>query len=280
MSSTQDVLGSTILNSLQGGISYITLNRPDAGNALLPNQRGVICRLLADASQDPEIRAVVLKSNGKHFCAGADMHLSASLSGAKKTEAKPQRPGEHARSLMHGQESVQNLIAAILDCSKPVVAAVQGAAVGMGAEIALACDLIVASNRAYFSQIFIRRGILIDAGCAYLLPRRIGLQKAKELVFFGENLSATEAEKIGLINKAVPEDEFASAVDDFAQRLAQGPTTAISLAKQLLNRSLESNRATAFLEEALAAEINGRTDDIKEGISAFIDRRPPNFKGY
>jgi len=140
--------------------------------------------------------------------------------------------------------------------------------------------LIVASNRAYFSQIFIRRGILIDAGCAYLLPRRIGLQKAKELVFFGENLSATEAEKIGLINKAVPEDEFASAVDDFAQRLAQGPTTAISLAKQLLNRSLESNRATAFLEEALAAEINGRTDDIKEGISAFIDRRPPNFKGY
>ena len=150
----------------------------------------------------------------------------------------------------------------------------------MGAQIALACDLVVASENAYFAQVFIRRGILIDAGGAYLLPRRIGLQKAKELVFFGDDLPAPEAMEIGLVNKVVPAGELASAVAHYAQRLADAPTTAIGLAKQLLNRSLDSDRETALRDEAFAVEINSATEDMKEGIAAFVERRSPRFVGY
>jgi 2-(1,2-epoxy-1,2-dihydrophenyl)acetyl-CoA isomerase len=149
----------------------------------------------------------------------------------------------------------------------------------MGAQVALACDLVVASENAYFAQVFIRRGLLIDSGGAYLLPRRIGLQKAKELVFFGDDLPAREAHAIGLVNKVVPPEELASAVAHYAERLATAPTTAIGLAKQLLNRSLDADRETAFREEAFAAEINGATRDAREGLAAFAERRPPRFVG-
>jgi len=264
----------TVLHRIENGISYVTLNRPEAGNALLQIQRPVVRGLLQAASDDCEIRGVVLAANGKHFCTGAD------LRGGTGQPGRPRRPGDVARQLFSGPESAQRFVNAILDCSKPVIAAVQGGAAGMGAQIALACDLIVASENAYFAQIFIRRGILVDAGGAYLLPRRIGLQKAKELVFFGDNLPAHEAFAIGLVNKVVPPDELASAVASYADRLAVAPTTAISLAKQLLNRSLDGDRETALREEAYAAEINSTTDDMKEGIAAFVERRPPKFVGY
>jgi 2-(1,2-epoxy-1,2-dihydrophenyl)acetyl-CoA isomerase len=264
----------TVLHRLENGISYITLNRPDAGNALTQTQRPVIRGLLQAASEDCEIRGIVLAANGKHFCTGADLRAGAS------GPDKPRRPGDVSRQLAYGPESAQRFVNAILDSSKPVLAVVQGAAAGMGAQIALACDLIVASENAYFAEIFIRRGILIDAGGAYLLPRRIGLQRAKELVIFGDNLPAREAMEIGLVNRVVPPEELASAVAHYAQRLAVAPTTAIGLAKQLLNRSLDSDRETALREEAFAAEINSGTHDMKEGLAAFAERRPPRFVGY
>src|SRR4030095_11239127 len=169
-----------------------------------------------------------LAARGTHFCTGAD------LRGGASGPDKPRRPGDVSRQLAYGPESAQRFVNAILDCSKPVIAAVQGAAAGMGAQIALACDLIVASENAYFAQIFVRRGILIDAAGAYLLPRRIGLQRAKELVFLGDNLPAREAMEIGLVNKVVPPEELASAAAHYAERLAVGPTTAIGLPKPLL----------------------------------------------
>jgi 2-(1,2-epoxy-1,2-dihydrophenyl)acetyl-CoA isomerase len=273
--SDQEALADgTVLHRLESGISYITLNRPDAGNALLQIQRPVIRGLLQAASDDCDVRCVVLAANGKHFCTGAD------LRGGASGPDKPRRPGDVSRQLAYGPESAQRFVNAILDCSKPVIAAVQGAAAGMGAQIALACDLIVASENAYFAQIFIRRGILIDAGGAYLLPRRIGLQRAKELVFLGDNLPAREAMEIGLVNKVVPPEVLASAAAHYAERLAVGPTTAIGLAKQLLNRSLDSDRETALREEAFAAEINSATQDMKEGLAAFAERRSPRFVGY
>lgn len=274
MSEHEALAGGTVLHRVENGISYVTLNRPDAGNALLLAQRPVIRELLQAASDDCEIRGVVLAANGKHFCTGAD------LRGAAPGAERPRRPGDVARQLFHGPESAQRFVTAILDCGKPVVAAVQGAAAGMGAQIALACDLVVASEKAYFAQIFIRRGILVDAGGAYLLPRRIGLQKAKELVFFGDDLPAREAMAIGLVNKVVPPEDLASAVAQYAERLAAAPTTAIGLAKQLLNRSLDVERATALRDEAFAAEVNAATEDMKEGIAAFVERRPPRFVGY
>ena len=274
MSDHEAMADGTVLHRLESGISYITLNRPEAGNALLQSQRPVIRGLLQAASDDCAVRGVVLAANGKHFCTGAD------LRGGASGPDQPRRPGDVARQLAYGPESAQRFVNAILDCSKPVIAVVQGAAAGMGAQIALACDLVVASENAYFAQIFVRRGILIDAGGAYLLPRRIGLQKAKELVFFGDNLPAREAMEIGLVNKVVPPDELASAVAHYAQRLAVAPTTALSLAKQLLNRSLDSDRESALREEAFAVEVNSATHDMREGLAAFAERRPPRFVGY
>ena len=274
MSDQEVMADGTVLHRVENGISYVTLNRPDAGNALSQTQRPVIRGLLQTATDDCEIRGVVLAANGKHFCTGADLRT-----GGGGTE-KPRRPGDVSHQLVHGPESAQRFVNAILDCRKPVIAAVQGAAAGMGAQIALACDLIVASENAYFAQIFIRRGILVDAGGAYLLPRRIGLQRAKELVFFGDDLPAREAMEIGLVNKVVPPEELASAVEHYARRLAVAPTTAIGLAKQLLNRSLDSDRETALREEAFAVEINSATQDMKEGLAAFAERRPPRFVGY
>ena len=279
MSVTDEVLGKTVLHRIENGVAYITLNRPESGNAILPEQREVIVDLLAQAERNHEVRAVVLGATGRLFCAGADMRTLSRTTNANG-EMPVQRPGDRARFLMHGPQAAQSIIKALLDCAKPVVAAVQGTAAGMGVQMALACDLIVASEAASFIESFILRGIMIDAGGAYLLPRRIGMQKAKEMIFFGDALPAREAERIGLVNKVVPPEEFEATVAQYAARLAAAPTTAIALAKQLLNRSLDSDRAAAFLEEGLSAETNGGTQDIKEGIRAFMEKRPPKFVGF
>ena len=279
MTASDDVLGKTVLHRIENGICHITLNRPESGNAILPEQRGVIVQLLADADKNRDVRAIVLGATGRLFCAGADMRTLSRTTNANG-ETPVQRPGERARFLMNGPEAAQTIIKSLLDCSKPIVAAVQGTAAGMGVQMALACDLIVMSDAASFVESFILRGIMIDAGGAYLLPRRIGLAKAKEMVFFGDALPAREAERIGLVNKVVHPDEFAAAVADYANRLAAAPTTAIGFAKRLLNRSLDVDRETAFQEEGLSAEANGGSQDIKEGIRAFMEKRPPTFQGF
>ena len=138
------------------------------------------------------------------------------------------------RKIMNG---AQRLVAAVLDCGKPVIAVVNGAAAGIGAHLALAADLVVAAEDASFVEVFVRRGLVVDGGGAYLLPRRIGMQKAKELAFFGDKLPAAEALALGLVNRVVPAAELDAAADEFARRLAAGPTTAISLTKRLLNAS-------------------------------------------
>ena len=161
-----------------------------------------------------------------------------------------------------------------------MIAAVNGTAAGIGAHIALACDLIIAADTARFIEVFARRGITPDGGGAYLLPRIIGLPKAKELIFFGDDLPAAEAERLGLINKVVPAAELEAAATEWAARLATGPTKAIGLSKWLLNRSLDSDRQTAFEEEAWAQELASRTEDFTEGVQAFIERREVAFKGW
>lgn len=279
MTASDNVLGKTVLHRIENGICHITLNRPESGNAILPEQRGVIVQLLADADKNPDVRVIILGANGRLFCAGADMRTLSRTTNASG-EGHVQRPGDRAKFLMNGPEAAQTIIKSLLDCSKPIVAAVQGTAAGMGVQMALACDLIVMSDAASFIESFILRGIMIDAGGAYLLARRIGLAKAKELVFFGDALHAREAERIGLVNKVVHPDEFAAAVADYANRLAVAPTTAIGFAKRLLNRSLDVDRETAFQEEGMSAEANGGSQDIKEGIRAFMEKRPPKFQGF
>ncbi|MCW2912392.1 MAG: putative enoyl-CoA hydratase [Actinomycetia bacterium] len=271
-----DTAGGTsdhaVLHSDENGIRRIVLNRPDAANAVRPQDRDLLIDLLTDADADHDIRVVLLSANGRHFCSGADV---TSLARNRATGTK--RVGDGMRRIMTG---AQRLISAVLDCGKPVIAVVQGPAAGLGAHLALAADLVVASQEATFIESFVRRGLVVDAGGAYLLPRRIGMQKAKELAFFGERLPAAEALALGLVNQVVPADRLAAAADEFAERLAAAPTSAIALTKRLLNASPDADRAAAFLAVAMAQEIQSYAEDSAEGIRSFVERRSPQYRGW
>jgi 2-(1,2-epoxy-1,2-dihydrophenyl)acetyl-CoA isomerase len=259
-----------------GGVLWLTLNRPEAANAVTPDQRDRLIELLDDASRRLEVRAVVIGATGRHFCAGADLRHS--RPGPERPEGVPERViGDVSRMIAQG---AQRLITAVIDCEKPVIGAINGTAAGIGAHLALACDLIVASEDARFIEVFVRRGLVPDGAGAWLLPRRVGLQKAKEMMFFGDAVSAAEAERIGLVNRVVPHDEVEKVAGEWAARLAAGPTRSIALTKALLNRSLDSDRAQAFREEALAQELNMQTHDANEGVDAFVERRDPDYQGW
>jgi 2-(1,2-epoxy-1,2-dihydrophenyl)acetyl-CoA isomerase len=264
-------LGDTVVHDISDGVATITLRRPDAGNALLPEQRDVIIDLLAAASTDRAVRAVGLRAEGRHFCTGADV---GSIRGAQSAEPIV---GDGMRRIQSG---AQRLIAAVLDCSKPVVAVVQGPAAGLGAHLAFACDLVVAAESAYFLEPFLLRGLVVDAGGAYLLPRLVGLQRAKELAFLGDKLSAAEARELGLVNRVVPSEQLDATALELLARLAAAPTSALALTKQLFNRSLDGDRSASFFAEAMAQELQSHSFDATEGVSAFGERRSPEYRGY
>ena len=266
-----------LLYSVESGIARVTLNRPDAANSITPDQRNRLIELFQSASSDLNVRVVVLTASGKHFCTGADLRVSR-IAVSQRPEGAPERTmGDIGRNIKQG---AQRLVASVMDCEKPVIAAVNGTAAGIGAHLAFACDLVLAADTAKFIEVFVRRGITPDGGGAYMLPRLIGLAKAKELIFFGDDLPAAEAERIGLVNRCVPADQLAETATAWAQRLAVGPTKSIALSKWLLNRSPDSNRQAAFDDEAWAQELASRTDDFQEGVQAFIERRDVQFKGW
>lgn len=272
-----DDTSDDLLYSVEEGVARITLNRPDAANAMTPDQRNRIVDILDDIGNDLRVRVVVLTATGKHFCTGADLRVS-KIPETIRPEGAPERTlGDVSRNIKRG---AQRLVTAIMDCEKPVIAAVNGTAAGLGAHIALACDLVVAADTARFIEVFVRRGITPDGGGAYILPRLIGLAKAKELMFFGDDLAAPDAERLGLINRSVPADELDSAVAEWTGKLAAAPTKSVSLTKWLLNRSLDSDRVTAFADEAWAQELASTTRDFQEGVQAFIERRDVDFKGW
>ncbi|MFJ3304620.1 enoyl-CoA hydratase/isomerase family protein [Streptomyces sp. NPDC086549] len=260
--------GDAVRHEAHGRVSYVTLDRPETLNALTPGDRNRLIGLLEEASADPGTRAVVLTGTGRGFCAGADLRGGAP--GGERI------PGDVSRTLRLG---AQRLLSAVLDCEKPVIAAVNGTAAGLGAHLALACDLVLAAESARFIEVFVRRGLVPDGGGAYLLPRLIGPQRAKELMFFGDALAAADAERLGLVNRVVPDGELDKTAREWAARLAAGPTRALALTKQLVNASLDGDRATAFAAEAAAQEINMTTADAREGLRAFVERRSPEFGG-
>ncbi|GLF97317.1 enoyl-CoA hydratase/isomerase family protein [Streptomyces yaizuensis] len=265
-----DDTADRVLHRIEDAVLWLTLDRPEALNAITPAQRDRLITLLESAGADPAVRAVVLTATGRGFCAGADLRAPAGAAPAERAV------GDVSRTLRRG---AQRLVAAVLDCEKPVIAAVNGTAAGLGAQLALACDLVLAAEEARFIQVFARRGLVPDGGGAYLLPRLIGPQRAKELMFFGDALTATDAERLGLVNRVVPGPELAPTARRWAHRLAQGPTRALALTKQLVNASLESDRGTAFAAEAAAQELNMGTGDAKEGVASFVERRKPRFGG-
>jgi 2-(1,2-epoxy-1,2-dihydrophenyl)acetyl-CoA isomerase len=273
---TDPTLQEQVLHRVEDGVAWITLNRPDAANAITYQQRNYVIELLESASQDYGVRAVVITANGKHFCTGAD--LRAAQPSIPKPEDAPDSPsGFVSRNIRNG---AQRLVAAILDCEKPVICALNGTAAGIGAHIALASDLVIAADTAKLIEVFVRRGIVPDGGGAYLLPRIVGLQKAKELMFFGDDLPVEEAARIGIVNKVVPADQLLAETEAWAKRLASGPTRAISLTKWLVNRSHDSDRAGAFYDESYAQELAMHTFDANEGVNAFKERRDVSYKGW
>lgn len=262
---------------VEDGIARITLDRPDAGNSLTWAMRDRIADLFVAASGDLAARVVVITGTGKHFCTGANLGGSQPAQPDRPDGAPERAVGDASRLVRRGW---QRLISAVLDCEKPVIAAVNGTAAGGGAQLVLACDLVLMADTARFIEVFVRRGIIPDAGGTYLLPRIVGLARAKELMFFGDDLSAADAERIGLANRCVPAAELPALTDEWAGRLAAAPTRALAATKWLLNRSFESSRQASFDEEAMAQELVTGTEDAREGMLSFVERRDPSFRGW
>ncbi len=255
---------------IEDGVVWLRLNRPERKNAISAEMRESMIAALDEARTDDDQRCVVIVGAGDAFCAGVDLSNSGGAS-SKKPDLREIR---HTIST-----GMQRLIRTIWELDKPVLAAVNGIAAGGGAQLALACDLVLAGESARFSQIFVKRGLAVDSAGGWLLPRLVGLARAKELVFFGDTLSASEAEQRGLVNRVVPDDELAKHAHDWATRLGRSATRAIGASKRLLNASFQTT-----LEEFLQAEANEQTmitttEDFSEGMKAFMEKRDPDFRG-
>jgi 2-(1,2-epoxy-1,2-dihydrophenyl)acetyl-CoA isomerase len=261
----------------EGGVLTLTLDRPDVRNALDWTTREALVDTLTEASADLHVRAVVLTGAGdRAFCTGADLRVPVPT--PEKPEGAPKRAqGEVARSIATGW---QRVVTAVLDCEKPVVAAVNGTAAGAGMHLALACDLLVMADSAKLVPVFVRRGIAPDAAGAYLLTRLVGPQRAKQIYLFGDDIPAAEALSLGLANQVVPAVGLLDVANGLAERLAAGPTRTHAVTKRLVNRALDVDRDTALADEAWAQELVMTTADAQEGIQAFVQRRDPAFRGW
>jgi 2-(1,2-epoxy-1,2-dihydrophenyl)acetyl-CoA isomerase len=275
---TEDLVGDELLTRLENGVLWLTINRADKGNAIPWYLRNALTQTFREANHNYNVRAIVLTAAGeRHFCTGADLSVPQPVRGEKPADA-PERITGAAVNLMRG--GFQQLMQAIQDCEKPVIVALNGTAAGGGSMLTLAADLVIAADTAKIIQVFVRRGLIPDAGVAYLLPRIVGMHKAKELVFFGDDLSAADAAALGIVNKVVPAAELEAATKEWAERLASGPTKAIGWSKKLLHDASELSRHDLLEEEAMMVELNSSTVDSHEGVQAFRERRQPEWKGW
>ncbi len=249
-----------------GGIVTVTLNKPNKKNAVDPTMWTEMARIWDDIARNPRRdRAVVVTGAGGDFCSGADLWLP---------------PGDEDPP--HQLTAMRNVSAAIQglhDLPQPTIAKVPGVAAGAGCSLALACDLVVAGDRARFSEIFAKRGLALDGGSSWFLPRMIGLHKAKELAFFADIVSAAEAAEFGLVNRVVPDDELDAFVAGWAERLAAGPPIALGLTKKMLNSSMSLTLQQALEDEGRAQSVTLSSRDTADAFAAFTEKRQPRFEG-
>jgi 2-(1,2-epoxy-1,2-dihydrophenyl)acetyl-CoA isomerase len=255
-----------VLVTVRNFIGTVTLNRPDKLNAFFGTMRDEIAEALERLAEDADVRVVVVTGRGRAFCAGADVGYMADL--------LERRAYDEANLLVTAGRRV---IRTIIDMPKPVIAALNGPAAGGGANMALACDLRIASDRARIGQTFNRIGLAPDWGGSWLVPRLVGRARAAELFLLGEMVDAADAERMGLLNRVVPHDELEATVAEVATRLAEKPSLPLALAKEALRRSM-----TSTLEEMLDFEVRAqdrafRSADAREGTRAFVEKRPPRF---
>lgn len=253
----------TLIIDRSGGVLTVTLNRPDRRNAAPVKMWRELAEVFTDARRRSADRVVVVTGAGGSFCAGADL-------------SDPELGSEHHLAYMR---VIADAALALHRLPQPSIAKVDGVAVGAGCNLAFGCDLVVASGQARFSEIFARRGLSLDFGGSWLLPRRIGLHKAKELAFFGDILSAAEAEAFGLVNRVVPVDEIDEFVDEWARRLAAGPPLALSASKAMLDDAFSMDLSEALEREGTTQIMNLTSEDGKEAILAFLQKREATFQG-
>lgn len=259
-------MSQSILLKIENQIATITLNRPEVFNSFNREMALLLQKTLDECEVNKDVRAIVLTGNGKAFCAGQDL---------KEVTNPELNPG--FKKIL--EEHYNPIITRIRHIEKPIIAAVNGVAAGAGANIALACDVVMAHENVSFIQAFSLIGLIPDSAGTFFLPRLIGFQKASALAMLGDKISAQEAERLGMIYKYVPLEEFEDSVQKIAVKMANMPTKALGLIKQSLNASLTNN-----LEQQLALESKNQieaasTDDYAEGVTAFIEKRKPNFKG-
>lgn len=257
----------TLIVERNDGVLTVTMNRPAKKNAANGTMWRELLDVFDEVSADRAVRVMVLTGAGGAFCSGADLGEGNNVAG---------RPGDPYLVQMRALADVALRLHRI---PKPTIAKVGGVAAGAGMSMALGCDLVVASDTARFSQIFSRRGLSIDFGSSWLLPRLIGLHRAKELAFFADIISADEAKEFGLVNRVVPSGELDGFVDDWASRLASGPPLALSMTKSMLNNSMAVSMDQALEDESRSQATNFGTTDTAEAIAAFIQKRDPRFEG-
>ena len=258
-----------ILVTQQDTVAIVTLNRPERMNTMGGTLVEDTIAVLTSFQQDQNVRAVILTGAGQRaFCAGADVQ---NLQNQSEEATAMER-----RRYVH---SAQKLTLAIRQLEKPVIAAVNGVAAGGGCDIALACDIRIASEQARFGEVFARIGLFPGTGGTYFLPRLVGIAKALELIWTGDVIDAQEAERIGLVSRVVPPQDLMAAAIAFAQRLAQGPPLAISLAKTAVYQGLDLDIHSAFEYAATAESITLTSEDHREGVTAFREKRSPHFQG-
>jgi 2-(1,2-epoxy-1,2-dihydrophenyl)acetyl-CoA isomerase len=257
-----------VLFRREGAVEVITLNRPDKMNSFSYEMVKAIGTRIEEIQFEDEVRAVVITGEGRGFCTGAD------LAGSGGREDAFTAPGMRITTF-----SYSKMVSGIWALEKPVIGAINGVAAGAGCNFALACDLLIASEKAKFIQVFVRRGLVADAGGTYFLPRIVGLARAKELMFFGETIEAEQALEIGLVNRVVPAERLMDEAMEVATRLAKGPTRAMGMMKKMLNSSFESDLTTALEREAALQGIAVATADCVEGVTSFLQKRDPDFKG-
>jgi len=252
------------------GVLRITLDRPERKNALDPPAMARIVEALEGASTDDALRAILLRSSGGDFCAGADWVARNTGDGPRARAGSIQR---------RTPVQAHRLIALLLEVQLPVVCGVRGWAAGLGFQLALAADFTVASETSRFWEPFLQRGFSPDSGATWLVPRLVGIARAKELLLLGRELSGAEAAQWGLIYRSVADDRVDDEVEEVVGRLASAATVAVGVTKRCIHRGLDGSIVEAMEAEANALELSSRTTDFKEGLAAFREGRSPNFEG-
>lgn len=257
-----------------GGVAILTMNRPEARNALSSDMVTGLSRHLHAIETDDSVRAVVLRGAGDHFMSGGDVKSFLSIG-----EAEGEIPMDPRTTILHYIHTLHTVMFAMRRMPKPVLAAVKGAAAGAGVSLAAACDLVMASESAFFTLAYVNIGTSPDGSSTYFVPKALGLKKAMELALLGERYPAAEMADAGLVNWVVADDEFEQAVMEKAHRLAAGPTHAMGRTKALLYSSYEQQFEAQLQAEAEAFASCVTTEDFAEGVTAFVQKRRPEFKG-